>query len=84
MLNQIDKLKDDISKLKEENDKKIIILAKVHLMELENLQRENEKLRHELASVFKFHCTFCNSQDTRSYIFKKPYEHKSRQQNEHR
>ena len=60
MLDHIDKLKDDISKRKEDNGKNIIIHAKVHLMELENLQREPVKLRHELASVYKFHCTFCN------------------------
>ena len=29
-------------------------------MELENLQRENDKLKHELGAVYKLQCTFCN------------------------
>ena len=36
-------------------------------MELENLQRENDKLKHELATVYKLQCTFCNLK-TPAYI----------------
>ena len=48
-------MKDDISIVKEETDTKIIIHGKIHLMELENLKRENDELRHELAIVYRFH-----------------------------
>ena len=51
VLDQIDKPNDEISILKEDNDKRITVLTKVHLMELENLQRENDKLKHELATA---------------------------------
>ena len=48
---EIDQLKADIAKLKEENDIKINILAKVHINELEEVTHENSALKEELKDI---------------------------------
>ena len=45
---EIDVLKTEIHKLKNENDVRINILAKVHLNELEDLKRENTTLHNSI------------------------------------
>ena len=59
MYDQITRLKTDISTLIEQTDKKIDILARVHLQELEELKSENEIIK-QLTSLFKFHCNMCD------------------------
>jgi chromosome segregation ATPase len=45
---EVEQMKADIAKLKEENDIKINTLAKVHFKELEELRNENIKLRNDM------------------------------------
>ena len=46
-------LKAEIATLKDENDRKVNILVKVHLKELEDLRKENYVLKQEIAKRFE-------------------------------
>ena len=45
---QLEVLKIEIAKIQEENDKRVMILVKVHLKELTDIKQENDALKQEL------------------------------------